>query len=173
MKKKFIYILIIENILFAGFLLWFQPGRSIGIVIILIIPIIFVVNVLFGFLSHFLNKNLSKAFFIMSLVSILMVLVQFRIWHTYEDKIRYETYNFRFDYKEYELTLSKNGNYFSLLDRTRKDVGIGIYNGNYYVRNDTTYLINKNIVYKSEKGPFIYNEQFFNFLDKEIIIDLN
>ena len=173
MYKNILYILILESIVVTCILLWLKPDESGSIVIVLtVIPLVFVINLVIALIFLFINKKYSLVFLVMSFCSIMIVIFQSRIMLYCQNYKSYKSYKFNFDSKLYELTISKSDTHYSILDITTKGIGIGIYTGEYFTQKDTIFLSNKNIAYKSDVGPFIFEDKLYNFLDEKDVINL-
>ena len=131
--KYGIGILILEIVFIGLWIYELKPDPSISIGIVLILPVLFGINLILGFIFHLLKKPLSKIFFVNSIVCPLIFYAFWNLWFMNWTERNYEEYSFGIDNRKLEVSLSKTSDYFSISDNTNQKNGTttGLYFGKY------------------------------------------
>lgn len=140
--KYGIGLLILEIILLGFWTYQMEPDPSVSIGIIIIVPFLFVLNIIIGILFYLFKSKLSNIFFINSIVCPLIFFGIWNLWFmSYHDRIS-ERFDFVIGEKDYEVSLSKKTDCFSISDMTNKPNGstAGLYFGKYERKKDTIKL---------------------------------
>ena len=152
MSKSKPYVNVLIALVLQVFLLglWvytINPDPSLSILVLLIVPVLFGINLIIGGILYFLKKPIAKWFFINALVA---PAIFFAFWiysqKTWNER-NYEEYTFRLKDRTLEFSLSKNSNYFSISDVTNQPTGstTGLYFGFYNWSADTLYLTDQQV----------------------------
>jgi len=160
--KYGIGLLIFEVILLGFWTYQMEPDPSVSIGIIIIVPLLFVLNIIIGILFYLFKSKLSNLFFINSIVCPLIFFGIWNLWFmNYHERIS-ERFYFVIGEKKYEISLSKKSNYFSISDMTNQPNGssTGLYFGKYERKADSIKLID------GESKMFIVEKKLIGFPEK-------
>ncbi|TXE07944.1 hypothetical protein ES711_11005 [Gelidibacter salicanalis] len=155
--------LLILEITFLG--LWtyqMEPDPSVSLGIIIIVPFLFVLNIIIGILFYIFKSKLSSLFFINSIVCPLLFFGIWNLWYmNYQDRIS-ERFEFVIGEKNYEVSLSKKSEYFSISDMTNQQNGTttGLYFGKYEKKADSIKLTD------GETKMYIVKKKLIGFPEK-------
>lgn len=160
--KYGIGILIIEIILLGYWTYQMEPDPSVSLGIIIIVPFLFVLNIIIGVVLFLFKSKLSNLFFINSIICPLLFFGIWNLWFlNYHDRIS-ERFNFVVGEKNYEISLSKKSDYFSISNITNQTNGstTGLYFGKYEKIADSIKLSDGEIkMYIVEKGLIGFPEK--------------
>ncbi|PSG90901.1 hypothetical protein [Aurantibacter aestuarii] len=167
--KYGIELLILEIILLGFWSYQMEPDPSVSIGIVIIVPFLFVLNIIIGILFYFFKSKLSHLFFINSIVCPLIFFGIWNLWFmNYHDRIS-ERFDFVIGEKNYEISLSKKSDYFSISDMTNQPNGstTGLFFGKYERKTDTINLTD------GETKMFIIKKKLIGFPEKPNEIKLS
>lgn len=160
--KYGIGLLILEIILLGFWTYQMEPDPSVSIGIVIIVPFLFVLNIIIGILFYLFKSKLSNLFFINSIVCPLIFFGIWNLWFmNYHDRIS-ERFDFAIGEKNYEISLSKKSDYFSISDMTNQANGstTGLYFGKYERKADSIKLTD------GETKMFIVEKKLIGFPEK-------
>lgn len=162
MLKRALILVFADVILIVSWLWWEQPDPSVSIIAVIIVPALVILNLISGIvLFLFKKKQISNAFFLNSVLSVIVFSLLFDAWYAYRRWMTYEIFTFKSGVAIFEISLDKNDRGFDISDVTRKSEGstIGYMFGDYEVRNDTIFLND----IEGVKKCFIHNKRIYNF----------
>ena len=170
-KRKIKYgigLFILEVILLGFWTYQMEPDPSVSLGIIIIVPFLFVLNLIIGILLTLFKSKWSTIFFINSIVCPLMFLGIWNLWFMNWSERNYEEYSFGIDNRKFEVSLSKTSNYFSISDLTNKPNGstTGLYFGKYERKGDSIKLTD------GKTEMFIVEHKLIGFPEKPTEIKL-
>ncbi|NCQ12258.1 MAG: hypothetical protein GW809_09005 [Bacteroidetes bacterium] len=166
--KYGIGLLILEIILLGFWTYQMEPDPSVSIGIVIIVPFLFVLNIITGILFYFFKSKLSNLFFINSIVCPLIFFGIWNLWFmNYHDRIS-ERFDFVIGEKNYEVSLSKKSDYFSISNMTNQPNGstTGLYFGEYERKGDSIKLTD------GETKMYIIENKLIGFPEKPTEIKL-
>lgn len=165
MKQKIIILLkiiIVELILFQCLLMYIKPNPSLGIYLVIILPILFLVNWIIAGILYKINKKYYKCFVYNSFLSVLLMYLLFS-FATFQNIEKYmQTWNVTIKEIEYEIIWYKEDNTF----RVSINLGDGFYEGldmgegKVHLKNDTIFFIRTDSTYF-----FIHDNCIYNFME--------
>ncbi len=166
--KYGIGLLVLQIILFGFWTYQMEPDPSVSIGIVIIVPILFVLNIIIGILLNFFKSKLSNLFLINSFVCPLIFFGIWNLWFlNYDDRIS-ERFDFVIGKKNYEISLSKKTDYFSISDMTNQPNGstTGLYFGKYERKTDSIKLTD------GDTKMYIVEKKLIGFPEKPNKIEL-
>lgn len=165
MKQKIIIlfkIIIVELLLFQCFLMYIKPEPSLGIYLVIILPILFFVNWIIAGVMYLIYNEHYKCFIYNSFLSVLLMYLLFS-FATYQNiKKHMQTWSVTINKTEYEIIWYKEDNTF----RVSINLGDGFYRGldmgegKVNLKNDTIFFI------RADSTCFsIHNDCIYDFME--------
>ncbi len=163
-KLKYgISVFLLEVFLLGLWVYNLKPDPSISIAIILIVPILFILNLIIGFTLYYLKKPLFKLFLVNSIICPLIFYAFWNLWFMNYHERNNTVYKFALKNTVYELSIGKNDNYFYLSDEN--DNG-RVYVGKYENLEDSI------ILNDPEVKMYITNGKLYKFPEQKTGIKL-
>lgn len=174
MKLKTVFFIVLgimgaETLAFVLLIFSSKPDPSISIGLTVIVPFLFVLNIILGLLLYTLKfKHIAVAIFVNSVVSPLIFYFIWTSWYSKHDDRNYSIYSFDIGQSQFEINLSRNDNHFSITDITSQHEGTTseLYYGKFQVKADSVLMMS------NEHNMFIVNGKLFLFPRDSSAIDL-
>jgi hypothetical protein len=118
LPKALIILLLLDVVVLAAFVWWMDATPDVSIAELLIVPIIFMINLITGIILRYgtTYKVTGKAFAFNSIISSLVFHCLFYAWFLYYDRTHFESFYFNRHGKQYELLLDRRDTSYSMLE---------------------------------------------------------
>ncbi len=168
MIKRIAIFLITDIVLLAVFVLFLQmePGGS--LIVIIIVPFLFIINIIPGILLEIRGKTISKILIANSFAAPLIFYGLMYIWFLYYHETHFDNYNFQFNNRAHQLTIYKKSDHFGISDISTQNQGFtsGLMFGKYTINNDSIILID------DQKKCFVVNSKLYDFKESSEPLNL-
>ncbi|MBE9584025.1 DUF4040 domain-containing protein [Mucilaginibacter sp. JRF] len=116
--KALITLLVIDVGLLAAFIWWMDATPDVSIAELLIVPTIFIVNLIIGLVIYYSTnyRVIGKAFAYNSVVASLVFHSLFYTWFLYYDRTHFDTFYFNQNGKQFEVLLDKRDTSYSMFE---------------------------------------------------------
>ncbi|MFV8360062.1 hypothetical protein [Flavobacterium sp. LS1P3] len=144
-KKIIIYsigFLILETLFLGLFIYNMKPDPSVSIALVLIIPFLFILNIIVATVLYFFKKEIAKLFFVNSIISPIIFYALWSLWFLDYQERNNKEYYFKIENKNFEISLSKTSDYFLISDS--ENIG-RVYGGKYETKFDSIILVDGKI----------------------------
>ena len=141
--KIFLQIFLLTIIDFI--LIWFwvrqmDPDPSVSIGLLVLVPTVFVINIIFAILFVFIKKQYSRLFLINAVISsFLMYFLFIKGIDRHQNRI-YEIWKFNLKDTTFKITLSKLDTTFNVAYSTNPGSSTGFINGQYNIKANEYFL---------------------------------
>ena len=93
-----------------------KPDSSVSIALVLIIPILFFLNIVVAPVLNFFKKEITKLFFVNSIISLIIFYVMWSLWFLDYQERNNKAYYFKIANKDLEIRLSNTSDNFLISD---------------------------------------------------------
>jgi hypothetical protein len=116
--KALLILLILDIVVLAAFIWWMDATPDVSIAELLIVPIIFIINVILGLILRYKSIYIitGNAFVCNSVIASLVFHSLFQTWFHYYDRAHFKRSYFDLSGKKYELLLDKRDTSYSMFE---------------------------------------------------------
>ena len=167
---KTLLIIIIIDILIIGVWTWYiDPNDSSSIALIILIPIVFLANLIIAGVMYFIKRYYTQFFLLNAFISSFIFFFFFYCYiktGSIVSKINREDYQFIMDNKSYNISYhTKDTNYYMFVSSCSGEGFLNLYDqGIVKKQNDTIYFFSVD-----SNQYYIYKDCIYNFKDFEKI----
>jgi hypothetical protein len=133
-------LIVIETLIFGLWIYSEKPTPDVSIALVIIVPFLFGVSIILGLVFYLLKRRpIANLIFLNSVIAPTIFYFLWTLWFMGWRDRNYTEYSFVIDKAEFEVSLSKTNDYFSISDITNQQNGstTGLFFGQYQVIGDT------------------------------------